>query len=223
MRQAARMKLTFSRFLPFATFVVLAACDDDPVVNTEPDASADDGAVTDAPSGDAGDAGDSEIYPCNPTISTTLGSGAFIEVGDADCEFTVAEAAAGVSFPYTVRIEADIADVVSDGDEGGCRTGTSDGFPVWIKETVTGGDESYCVCDQGLCVPEEPAPATWAAGDYERTFEWDGVNWNGPSDTVTPKGEAFPPGDYTLTLRASGTAGEEAFVLETTMNVTITE
>lgn len=211
---------SFLRIGCVACCFLLVACDDDPVAKPGTDGAVDDADVGDAPSDGAPDA---FIYPCNPVISSTLGSAAVIELGDTECAFTVAEAAAGVSFPYTVRIEEDIADVVSDGDEGGCRQGTSDGFPVWIEETVTGGDESYCICDSGLCVPEEPTPATWEAGDYERTFEWDGVNWNGPSDTVNPKGEAFPPGEYTVTLRASGTAGEEAFVVETTMLITLTE
>lgn len=201
----------------------LAACDDGSPRSGGRDAG-DDGGARDAAADATADAslGDASIYPCNQQISSTFGADAFIELNNADCEFTLAEVAAGITFPYTVKIANDIEEVVSDGDDGGCLPDTSDGFPVWIKVTVAGGDERYCVCDQGIC-PAETTPATWAAGDYAREFEWDGKNWNGPSDTVNPKGDAFPPGEYTVTFSASGEAGGDPFELETTTLITITE
>ena len=36
------------------------------------------------------------------------------------------------------------------------------------------------------------------------SFEWDGRNWTGPSDFDNPKGDPFPPGSYTLTVRIVG-------------------
>ena len=41
-------------------------------------------------------------------------------------------------------------------------------------------------------------------GTYTHSFTWDGRNWNGPSDTGQPKGPAFPPGTYTLTVTVHG-------------------
>jgi hypothetical protein len=36
------------------------------------------------------------------------------------------------------------------------------------------------------------------------TLAWDGVNWDGPSDTGNPKGAPFPEGSYTVTVRGTG-------------------
>ena len=45
---------------------------------------------------------------------------------------------------------------------------------------------------------------TLRAGRYEGSFEWTGRNWYGPSDTGNPMGAPFPPGTYTLEIRAEG-------------------
>jgi len=42
-------------------------------------------------------------------------------------------------------------------------------------------------------------------GVYLGRFQWDSVNWAGPSDTHRPQGAAFPVDDYTLTVAAADT------------------
>ena len=40
--------------------------------------------------------------------------------------------------------------------------------------------------------------------DGRHTFEWDGRQWAGPSDTGNRKGDPLPAGDYTLEVSAVG-------------------
>jgi hypothetical protein len=47
------------------------------------------------------------------------------------------------------------------------------------------------------------------AGVYEASFEWDGREWFGPSDTGNPKGDPFPPGTCQVRVSASGTYRDE--------------
>jgi hypothetical protein len=44
-------------------------------------------------------------------------------------------------------------------------------------------------------------------GVYHASFNWDGVNWSGPSDTSNPKGAPFPAGSYRLDITATGYRG----------------
>jgi hypothetical protein len=45
-------------------------------------------------------------------------------------------------------------------------------------------------------------------GVYAKSFNWDGVNWSGPSDTNNPKGMPFPAGDYELVIQALGSTNQ---------------
>ena len=56
----------------------------------------------------------------------------------------------------------------------------------------------------GLAAPAPQEPQTIPKGVYEYALEWDGKNWTGPSDVSMPKGEPFPPGEYTLTVSVIG-------------------
>ncbi len=129
-----------------------------------------------------------------------------------ECVFTLAQAAAGITFAYDLVVDQDVPGFVP-------------ASPYWygsnaanlvLSESISGGGQSYCVCDQGLPYPECPVddggvappdggpgqgscgPVTIPAGVYHRTFAWDGRNWSGPSDTGNPEGAPFPPGDYEL-------------------------
>jgi hypothetical protein len=58
--------------------------------------------------------------------------------------------------------------------------------------------------DVGGCFGQPLRPGTLRQGEYNHSFEWNGRNWRGPSDTGQPKGDYFPAGIYTLTIRAKG-------------------
>jgi hypothetical protein len=115
--------------------------------------------------------------------------------------FTLAEAAAGIEFAYALVVVADVADVSTE-PLATCTPPGAGG--LFIGEMVGGDGQAYCECDNGLCNPSDIDPFVLKAGVYPATFPWDGVNWNGPSDTNNPKGPPFPPGDYTVKVRAIG-------------------
>jgi hypothetical protein len=134
------------------------------------------------------------------------------------CTFSVAQAAAGITIPYDVVVANDVFDVIpAPLDAGGCGQPGSSGLIV--LEQLAGAGQSYCLCDTGLCAPN-PQPATMLhAGRYGAAFSWDGRNWNGPSDTGSPKGAAFPPGAYSLTVRAAGTQRSSRFAVSATLAI----
>lgn len=161
-----------------------------------------DGAALD--SADAGASGD-----CDVTSTSSL-PGLTIRFGEPlRCVFTLAEAAAGITIPYDVTSVVDIDDVVPvPADEGACGQPGPSGLIVFEK--LSGGGQSYCLCDVGLCARQTFAPRTVAAGSYAGAFTWDGRSWSGPSDTGNPKGPPFPPGDYVLSVSASLRIGTDA-------------
>ena len=123
------------------------------------------------------------------------------------CAFTLAEAAAGLTLHYAVEIAADVPKVVPlPQDAGRCDAPGSSGLAVFAK--LEGAGQRYCLCDFGLCEGTLPAAAALKAGSYQGEFAWDGRNWDGPSDTMNPKGAPFPVGSYTLTVTAKGTVGD---------------
>jgi hypothetical protein len=137
------------------------------------------------------------------------------------CEYTLAEAAAGIRIPYELVIE--------DGVTGFTpvpypyRIGLAG---LVVQESVTGGTSSYCNCDRGgpdwSCPANDggyfsphrtsgdggvpvPFPGECSAidllpGVHPLEFGWTGRNWFGASDTVRPMGAPFPPGDYVLNV-----------------------
>ena len=145
-------------------------------------------------------------FDCGPSVGWTSLAGVHLSFPEQPCTFTLAEAAAGIEIAWELKVLDDVDDVTTQPtDGGGCGTGGVAGIEV--GETLAGGEHSYCICDVGLCAPVTPAPFTLVSGTYPSAFEWDGVNWFGPSDFGNPKGDPFPPGQYTLTLRAHGTVG----------------
>lgn len=124
----------------------------------------------------------------------------------AECVFTLSRAAAGISIPYQVVVDEDVPNVKpAPQDAGHC------GKPAWadgliLFEVLEGQGQKYCLCDEGLCAPSEPAAVTLKKGVYPFAFEWDGRNWEGPSDTGNPEGAPFPSGHYTLVVSARGEA-----------------
>ena len=155
---------------------------------------------------------------CAPTSRSTL-PGVAIAVG-GPCRFTLAQARAGLRFPYEVRIEQDVDGVApTPQGSGGCGEPGDSGLIVFGR--IDGGGQSYCLCDTGLCPDRERVPGKLPRGRYAGTFEWDGMSWNGPSDTGQPKGAPFPPGTYTLTLSAVGGYGTGNFEVVGTYQITL--
>ncbi len=177
--------------------------------DTSVDAGSDDDVSVDAGSDDdlgqdvgADTSNDAGPGACATTSSSDL-PGVKLEVAATPCEFTLAEAAAGIGIAWTVTIDAGTDAVFSlPQDAGGCQQPDSSGLIIFAR--LQGGGQNYCVCDTGLCMSPDETPVDLVAGTYEGTFSWDGKSWSGPSDTGNKKGPAFPAGTYELVLSAKG-------------------
>ena len=117
--------------------------------------------------------------------------------------FNLAEVGAGVTFSYKIVVDTDVPGVIpSNFDDVSQPESSSDllSFPV-----IDGNGHSYAIRDTGA----RPGPAwsarTVPAGEYAHTFKWTGRNWNGPSDTSNPLGDAFPAGEYMIKVYLRGT------------------
>jgi hypothetical protein len=147
--------------------------------------------------------------------------GVCIEFGMAPPTWTLAEAAAGVSVPYTLIVEADVPDVLPQAqDAGNCDLPGPSGLTLF-ERLSDGAGLQYCLCDSGLCDPEGQPPETIEADRYEHSFRWGGREWFGESDFGNPMGGPFPPGEYTLTVSAVGTAAGRPFRVAQELDVTL--
>jgi hypothetical protein len=164
---------------------------------------------------------DSDGGKCTVTSTSSLPGVSIVFHDPVVCEFTIAQAQAGISIPYDVVIASDVTGVVPEPQDGGkCGQPASSGLILF--ERLGGGGQSYCLCDTGLCLPTTPPPTTLHAGTYASAFSWDGKNWGGPSDTGNPQVAPFPPGDYTLTVSATGTRGGASFAVSGTLDIHLT-
>lgn len=119
------------------------------------------------------------------------------------CRFTLAEAAAGITFSYELVVDDFVPAILAGpGDEGSC--GRPDASGLILLRTVSGAGQSWCRCDVGRCMPYQPVFATIPVGRYPGSFTWHGRNWTGPSDFNNPEGAPFPPGTYEVMVSASG-------------------
>jgi|GEM_PF-2180882 len=161
---------------------------------------------------------------CTTTSTSTLAGVAIQFKGDR-CRFTLAEAATGLTLPYQVLVQTEWAGVIPrPQDAGGCDQPGSSGLILF--ERLSGGDQHYCVCDTGLCMGPDETPIGLAPGAYPAAFTWDGVNWDGPSDTGNPKGAPFPAGTYTLEVSARGKLAsppDTPFEVKATLTVILEE
>ena len=145
-----------------------------------------------------------EEQGCGATSASTL-AGVSIAITATDCTFTLAEAAAGITIPYEVVVAgADTSVIPLPQDAGECGQPGPSGLILF--ERLAGSEQQYCICDTGLCQGPDMTPVSLDDGTWPGAFEWDGKNWDGPSDTGNDKGPAFPPGTYTLTVNAKGQA-----------------
>lgn len=159
--------------------------------------------------------------------STSDLPGVSLAFGAARCSFSQAEIAAGVRIPYDVVIAQDLTGVHPvPNDEGNC--GQPDGSGLIVSFDIAGVGQHYCLCDIGLCVGQTITTSP-RRGSYPAVIEWDGTNWRGPSDVPSPKGPAFPPDVYMITLVAEGTrddaagaGGVSSFRVTATRTITIT-
>jgi hypothetical protein len=137
------------------------------------------------------------------------------------CQFTLAQAQAGIAIPYDVVVAQDVAGVVpTQQDAGHCGTPGPSGLIV--SGSVTGGGQTYCLCDIGFCAPSALPAVTLHAGTYAGTFSWQGRNWGGPSDTNNPMGAPFPTGNYLLLVVATGTHNGVGFQVNGALSITLT-
>lgn len=125
-----------------------------------------------------------------------------IEVTASQCQFTLAQAAAGITIGYDVVIDKDLTGVTPVAQTGCGKPGPSG---LIVFEMLGADPNSYCICDAGHCLPYAGTPAALKSGTFSQTFTWDGKSWGGPSDTGTPEGPAFPVGTYPLIISAKGT------------------
>ena len=148
-------------------------------------------------------------------------TGVSIHFEGAPCSFTVAQAAAGIEIPYQIVVSEAVSGVIAvPQDAGHCGQPGPSGLIPFTR--LSGNDQNYCICDTGLCQGPSDEPVTLVVGSHAGAFNWDGVNWAGPSDTGNPKGEPFPPGTYQLSVSAKGTVDGVAFEIEGTLGVQIT-
>ena len=199
------------------------AADDDDVTSDDDDATADDDDATTTDDDDDDD-DDNTTTPdsCADVGGASTLPGVCIRFDAQDGLTSLEEAANGITIPYTVIVEADVADVVVlPQDAGGCDQPGASGLILF--ERLAGGGQNYCRCDTGLCMGPDEVPFTLAAGATPESFEWTGRNWSGPSDTGNPLGDPFPAGIYTLEASAIGRVGGVDFEVSNTFLITISE
>lgn len=149
---------------------------------------------------------DAGPFDCAPSESSDLPGVAMRFTSDT-CTFTLAQAAAGITIPYAVKVDRDISGVVLGYDSRDFSRRTEPGSSgLHVFEMLSGGAQKYCLCDSGLPSPPDTTARALKIGTYPLAFTWDGKNWGGASDTGTPKGAPFPAGVYLLEVRAQGTA-----------------
>jgi len=169
---------------------------------------------------------------CNGAASSDL-PGVSLDFPDDRCSYSLSEVAAGITIKYQVVVAQTLGGLFPAADDWGhCDGPATSGLIVGFE--LSGNTQRYCLCDVGYC-PSQNYATTATAGTYPVTIAWDGRNWYGPSDTSNPKGAAFPPGAYTLTLTARGSwgvpaidgggmhdGGANTFVVAATRFITIT-
>ncbi len=129
-----------------------------------------------------------------------------IEFPMAGYTFTLQEAAKGIKLPYKFVVAENVKGVIPlrFGPSFAEPLGKSGLFP---REEISGNEQIYCLCDFGAGKPpseEDEVVTALKKGSYQHEFEWDGLNWTGPSDTGLPKGDPFPAGTYEVKVTIHG-------------------
>jgi hypothetical protein len=155
---------------------------------------------------------DAGVAPDSGTVSDA-GPGCRTELADSPrvrfefptqpCRFTLAEAAAGISFQYAVTVDpVDAAFLESEPPTLQTCPSSKPGLGMYVFERLTGTNgKQYCLCDQGLCMQAPPLVGP-TPGRSTFSFAWEGREWFGPSDTGNQPGAPFPPGDYVFNVES---------------------
>lgn len=153
-------------------------------------------------SSDAG-AIDAGLSACRSEVTPASGRVRF-EFPQQPCRFSLAQAAAGISFRYAVIVsDVDPQFVASSPPLNQTCAQVKSGVGIYVFEQITdGGSPVYCTCDQGLCMQAVNSLGA-TAGRTELSFPWDGRPWFGPSDTNNPKGPPLAPGDYVFSIQST--------------------
>jgi hypothetical protein len=137
-------------------------------------------------------------------------------------KWSVDELAAGIVVEWEVQVDKDFDDVVSYPTRG---PNVYKGLAVHCE--IFGNDQYYGLNDFGHPGPPQYKAQAVKEGAYQGELEWDGRNWNGPSDYDAPKGDAFPAGDYQLRLTLHGMVdtghGRRPFSIVRVAPVVVTE
>lgn len=161
------------------------------------DAGALDAGVLDSGVLDAGQPG------CRSEVSPLSGKVRF-EFPQQPCRFTLAQAAAGISFRYAVVVSSlDPQFIESAPSQSQTCAQVQPGVGIYVFEKIAGDAGTvYCLCDQGLCM-QAPISLGATPGRTELNFAWDGRSWFGPSDTGNPKGPPLPAGEYVFSIEST--------------------
>lgn len=169
---------------------------------------------------------------CQGTVSTDWGSLSLSFPASQPCSYTAAQVAAGISIAYEEILQVDSGIELHPAFADAGRCASPDDAGLIVGYTISGSGQSYCLCDIGFC-QGEPLSSTPVNGVHDRSFTWDGRNWNGPSDTNNAEGAPFPPGSYTINLTSTGTwtdasdagsdAGPRTYAVTASWPLTITQ
>jgi hypothetical protein len=125
-----------------------------------------------------------------------------IEFPQSHYTFTIAQVAKGIEIRYQIVADQDVRNV---NPQSQFVTGTVEPQLLQVFEELSGNGQSYSIRDKGLGPGLRPGwVITVQKGTDSRVFQWDGKNWEGPSDTGRPKGRPFPLGKYTLRVSTVG-------------------
>jgi hypothetical protein len=165
--------------------------------------------------------------PCVPTYTGAI-PGASLDLSKTPCNFSISASKDGFALPYTVTVTESV--MLRDfGNSGKCQAAPGHiygGISPW--ERVDGNEQTWCLCDTGMCFSAPPVPfVATVPGKYDVGFGWDGKNWQGPSDTSSPIGAAFPPGQYLFRVKVAGQQQKsdgsvENFYAEATLPIQLT-
>ena len=140
------------------------------------------------------------------------------------CRVSRAALREGVTFGWWVEVDDSLEGVVvAPTPQDGGRCGRPDASGLIPFPDFQQGDERWCLCDVGLCVPVD-VQGTLRAGRWEGRVQWDGRAWMGPSDFGNPVGEPFEAGAASFRVRAQGVrADATTFALHATVTFEIVE
>ncbi|MCZ6836227.1 MAG: hypothetical protein O7G85_10670 [Planctomycetota bacterium] len=143
-----------------------------------------------------------------------------IDFDQDEYTFTLEEVSQGVRLNYYIVVSEDVLEVVPL--HSGCyRWGGPSGlFPIG---QIVGQGQSYRNTGSGLCPPADRTPRVIAQSDYPHFFDWNGRNWDGPTDYYTGAiWPLFPPGTYDFQIKFRGMCNQRPYEIEKTAKVTLT-